>query len=122
MIYDPYSLENLRYESTTEPVKVVPVPVKRPSRTMPWSKAYYYAGLEIAKANRDRFLAVMTIVRQRNNWYRGEAFLFGNVTMSRLGFHHKDKIRALKKLETWGFVRVEWRPQKSPMVTVIRDL
>ena len=122
MIYDPYSLENLRYECTTEPVKVVPVPVKRPSRTMPWSKAYYYAGLEIAKAKRDPFLAVMTIVRQRNNWHRGEPFVFGNVTMSRLGFHHKDKIRALKKLETWGFVRVEWRPQKSPMVTVIRDL
>ena len=83
-----------------------------------WDKAYYGPSLEIASRARNALLAVVAIIRNRN---KGEPFVFGNVTMKKLGFRREDKIKALKQLEATGFVKVEWRDRKSPLVTVLKS-
>jgi hypothetical protein len=83
-----------------------------------WDKAYYGPSLEIASHAGNALLAVVAIIRNRN---KGEPFVFGNVTMKELGFRREDKINALKELEAKGFVRVEWRNRRSPLVTVLKD-
>ena len=83
-----------------------------------WDKAYYGPSLEIASHTRNALLAVMVIIRNRN---RGKPFALGNVTMGECGFRSRDKIRALKELEATGFVKVEWRKKKSPLVTVLKE-
>ena len=83
-----------------------------------WDKAYYGPSLEIASHAGNALLAVVAIIRHRN---KGEPFVFGNVTMKELGFGREDKINALKELEAKGFVRVEWRNRRSPLVTVLKD-
>jgi hypothetical protein len=83
-----------------------------------WDKAYYGPSLEIASHARNALLAVVAIIRSRN---KGEPFAFGNVTMKELGFRREEKIKALKQLEATGYVKVEWRNRRSPLVTVLRD-
>jgi hypothetical protein len=83
-----------------------------------WDKSYYGPSLEIASHARNALLAVVVIVRNRN---KGKPFTLGNVTMEECGFRSRDKIRALKELEATGFVKVEWRKKKSPLVTVLKE-
>jgi hypothetical protein len=83
-----------------------------------WDKSYYGPSLEIASHTRNALLAVVAIIRNLN---KGKPFPFGNVTMGECGFRSRDKIRALKELEATGFVKVEWRNKKSPLVTVLKD-
>jgi hypothetical protein len=99
------------------------VPVERGQRVRTskanwWDKAYYGPSLEIASHARNALLAVVAIIRSRN---KGEPFVFGNVTMKQLGFRREDKIKALKELEATGFVKVEWRNRRSPLVTVLKE-
>jgi hypothetical protein len=98
-------------------VPVEPGQRVRMSKANWWDKAYYGPSLEIASHARNALLAVVVIIRTRN---KGEPFVFGNVTMKELGFRREDKIKALKELEATGFVKVEWRNRKSPLVTVLK--
>jgi len=99
-------------------VPVEPGQRVRTSKANWWDKAYYGPSLEIASHARNALLAVIVIIRSRN---KGQPFVFGNVTMKQLGFRREDKIRALKELEATGYVKVEWRNRKSPLVTVLQD-
>jgi hypothetical protein len=90
----------------------------RTSKSNWWDKAYYGPSLEIASHARNALLAVIAIIRNRN---KGQPFVFGNVTMKELGFRREDKLQALKELEATGFVKVEWKNRKSPVVTVLKD-
>ena len=99
-------------------VDVSATPRTRSSKGNWWDKSYYGPSLEIASHTRNALLAVMAIIRNLN---KGKPFTFGNVTMGECGFRSRDKIRALKELEATGFVRVEWRKKKSPLVTVLKD-
>ena len=83
-----------------------------------WDKSYYGPSLEIASHTRNALLAVVAIIRNLN---KGKPFTLGNATMEEWGFRSRDKIRALKELEATGFVKVEWRKKKSPLVTVLKD-
>ena len=101
--------------------KFVPVEPTQRVRTFKanwWDKAYYGPSLEIASHARNALVAVMAIIRNLN---KGKPFTFGNVTIEECGFRSRDKIRALKELEATGFVKVEWRNKKSPLVTVLKD-
>lgn len=89
----------------------------------PWDKAKLKECLEIAQLARDPLLAVMTIIRNKHQHRKrpkGKPIKLGNDTMEELGFKPIAKIRALKKLEAWGFVKVEWRERKAPLITVLR--
>ena len=99
-------------------VPVEPAQRVRTSKANWWDKAYYGPSLEIASHTRNALVAVMAIIRNLN---KGKAFALGNATMEEWGFRSRDKIRALKELEATGFVKVEWRKKKSPLVTVLKD-
>jgi hypothetical protein len=99
-------------------VPVEPALRVRTSKDNWWDKSYYGPSLEIASHARNALLAVVAIIRSRN---KGEPFAFGNVTMKELGFRREEKIKALKQLEATGYVKVEWRNRRSPLVTVLRD-
>jgi hypothetical protein len=126
MIYDPFSLENLKYdwesergeERSGEPSERR-VELSR-SKAQWWDKAYYDACLEIAKLARSPILAVVTVIRNRWKRSKGQPFSFGNVTMSGMGFDDMAKARALKQLEVAGFIKVERRLKKSPLITVLK--
>jgi hypothetical protein len=99
-------------------VPVEPDQRVRTSKANWWDKAYYGPSLEIASHARNALLAVVAIIRNRN---KGKPFSLGNKTMEECGFRSRDKIRALKELEATGFVKIEWKKKKSPLVTVLKD-
>ena len=99
-------------------VEAAEIPRIKSSKVNWWDKSYYSPSLEIASHTRNALLAVMVIIRNRN---KGKPFALGNVTMRECGFRSRDKIRALKELEATGFVKVEWRTKKSPLVTVLKE-
>jgi hypothetical protein len=43
----------------------------------------------------------------------------GNVGLADKGVDRYTKRRVLRELETLGLIRVEWRPKKSPIVTIV---
>jgi hypothetical protein len=98
-------------------VPVEPAQRFRTSKANWWDKSYYGPSLEIPSHTRNALLAVIAIIRNLN---KGKPFALGNVTMGECGFRSRDKIRALKELEATGFVKVEWRKKKSPLVTVLK--
>jgi hypothetical protein len=112
-------VRKLRWDSeSADFVEADAIPRINSSKANWWDKAYYGFSLEIASHARNALLAVIPIIRNRN---KGKAFTLGNVTMEECGFRSRDKIRALKELEATGFVKVEWRKKKSPLVTVLKD-
>jgi hypothetical protein len=48
----------------------------------------------------------------------GQPIKLPNGMLSRSGVSRDAKIRALRKLEHLGLVSVEWRPSRSPIVTI----
>jgi hypothetical protein len=48
----------------------------------------------------------------------GQPIKVPNGMLGRLGVSPDAKVRALRKLERLGLVSVEWRPRKSPVVTI----
>jgi hypothetical protein len=44
----------------------------------------------------------------------------GNTFLQALGFHRSCKNLALKELEKAGWITVEWRTRKSPLITFVR--
>ena len=49
---------------------------------------------------------------------KGQPIKLPNGMLGRLGVSRDAKVRALRKLEQLGLVSVEWRPRKSPIVTI----
>ena len=49
----------------------------------------------------------------------GKPFVLSNITMSTGGVTRQSKWRSLRELEQLGLIRVEARPKKSPLVTVL---
>jgi hypothetical protein len=113
------AVRKLRWDSElADFVEAAEIPRIKSSKANWWDKSYYGPSLEIASHTRNALLAVVAIIRNLN---KGKPFALGNVTMGECGFRSRDKIRALKELEATGFVKVEWRKKKSPLVTVLRD-
>jgi hypothetical protein len=50
---------------------------------------------------------------------KGQPIKVPNGMLERFGVSRDAKIRALHKLEQLGLVSVEWRPRKSPIVTIL---
>jgi len=92
----------------------------RKGKTLWFDRAFYAPSLEIASHTGNALLAVVTILRNRNNANGSKPVVLGNLVMKELGFSRRDKIRALRRLESTGFVKVEWRNRQSPLVTVLK--
>jgi len=53
---------------------------------------------------------------------KSATFPLSNTIVARYGVSREIKRRMLKKLETAGLIKVEWRPSKSPIVTLMSEL
>ena len=87
-----------------------------------WIAFRYKDQLELARQTRNALLAVQAELFRLHfqNWNKGKSIEVGTSTLRELGFSHHDKIRALKALESAGWIAVEWRKRKSPLVILIK--
>lgn len=92
------------------------------SSSSDFAQFHYETLLALAAKTRDALLAVLTILhhRQFKNWNKAAPITLGNRRLRALGFHHTDKIRALKELSDAGWITVRWCDRKSPQVTFIK--
>ena len=82
----------------------------------------YKAQLELARSSRNALLAVQAELYHLHfkSWDKTASIELGNAVFRVLGFSHADKIRALKELEKAGWIAVQWRDRKSPLVTLLK--
>ena len=87
-----------------------------------WCKFDYEGQLELARKSRIAGYAVQAELYRLwfKNYDKTQPIALGNGVFKKLGFDRRRRIRALKDLENAGFVAVQWRKRKSPLVTVIR--
>lgn len=87
-----------------------------------WCPSYYRDQLAIAKSSRIAIIAVQAELNHLRfkSYDKGAPVELSNAVFKELGFSHSDKIRALKALEKAGWVKVQWRVRKSPLVVIIR--
>jgi hypothetical protein len=82
---------------------------------LPYAQTMSVAG----KVKTSAALAVMVeLAYQVFKTHKPEVVL-SNSILRTIGISRKAKLRALRQLETAGIVAVDWRGQKSPLVTVL---
>jgi hypothetical protein len=94
---------------------------KRKSRSdCQWVAFRYKHQIELAKQTRIPLLAVQAELFRLyfRAWDKTAPIEFCNSTLRGLGFRAHDKIRALKILESAGWIAIKWRKRKSPLVTI----
>jgi hypothetical protein len=123
---DSFNLESLRVspeqiaawkaEGTTK----VKTPSSKPLKRI-WCKFDYDQQLALAKKTRIAGYVVQAEIHRL--WFKSinktQPIALGNSVFEELGFNRHAKNRALRDLEAVGSITVEWRKQKSPLVTVI---
>ena len=123
--YDPLAIENLRMspEEMTELKAAATASRKEsPRQTKPlWCKFDYNRQIELARQSRNAIIAVQTeLYRLRFKAYdKAKPIPVGNQFLKSLGISHHAKIWALKKLEKVGIIEVDWRKNRTPLVTII---
>jgi hypothetical protein len=98
-------------------------PVKRRQRKTDegeWAAYRYSDQMNLAHVSRNALIAVQAELYHL--WFKAinktKPVAISNVTLKAFGFHHSDKVRALKALEKAGMITVQWRGNKSPLVTL----
>jgi hypothetical protein len=86
-----------------------------------WCKFDYEGQLELARKSRIAGYAVQAELYRLwfKSYNKSQPIALGNAVFGKLGFNRHRRIQALKDLENAGFVTVQWRKRKSPLVTVI---
>jgi hypothetical protein len=88
-----------------------------------WIQFRYEEQMELARSSRNALLAVQAELYRLHfrSWEKNKPIVLGNLAFRKLGFHHTDKTRALKDLKTAGWIEVEWRTGRAPLVTILRS-
>jgi len=85
-----------------------------------YGKRYYRETMERAKATGCALLAVEADILWRW-WDAGEqSFSYPNVELNKYGFTSQQKNTVLRKFEEAGWISVQWRGKKSPIVTLLK--
>jgi hypothetical protein len=82
----------------------------------------YEKELTLAKVTRNCLIAVQAELYHLHwkNWDKSKPIALGNsVIIQSLGFSNKQKRIALEDLENAGWIQVEWREKRSPLVTFV---
>ena len=114
----PEQVASLLAKQSDKPVR----PVKRPKKTDEgeWAAYRYSDQMNLAHVSRNALIAVQAELYHL--WFKAinktKPVAISNVTLKAFGFHHSDKVRALKALEKAGMITVQWRGNKSPLVTL----
>jgi len=76
----------------------------------------------MAKASGLPGAMVMILLFYLSWQYQGAPFPFQNTLLARYGVNREAKRRVLKVLEKAGLIRVEWRCNQAPIVTLVWDI
>jgi hypothetical protein len=76
--------------------------------------------MALAKQTRNCLIAVQAELHRLyfQKWDKTEAIELGNCVLRSLGFDNKQKKRALEALETAKHIKVQWRGNQSPLITL----
>jgi hypothetical protein len=115
---DPVTREQIEI---TEEEEKIPKPL-RADRKCKWVQYSYVDQMRLARQSRNALLAVQAELFRLHflAWNKKEPIEFNNSMIRSLGFSHHDKHDALRALETAGWITVQWRSRKSPLVTILR--
>jgi len=88
-----------------------------------WCAFKYQQQLKLAQETRCAVIAVQAELYRL--WFKAyerrvAPIPLGNQIFASLGFDRHAKIHALKILETIGSIKVQWRGQQTPLVTILR--
>jgi hypothetical protein len=85
-----------------------------------WVAFRYKHQIKLAEQTRIPLLAVQAELFRLyfRAWDKTAPIEFNNSVLREIGFRPYDKIRALKILESAGWIAVQWRKRKSPLVTI----
>ena len=116
---DPFEGLALTDEQVKERLAVVPRKIQKRRKhfiLVPWTWAE-----RLAEANYiGTYRTALHLLYQ--HWKkRGEPFTLANGMLAKDGVSRWQKWRALKELERLGLIRVERRPRKSPLITVVQE-
>jgi hypothetical protein len=93
---------------------------KRRKRTEPFLQIPHKAPVAGGKAGAGgRQLLVWLYIHHRVWADKRSTVTVGNQTLSTWGVSRKVKYTALRKLEDAGLIRVEWRENRNPLVTLV---
>ena len=98
------------------------VPSRSPKIQDEWHRFSYLDLLTLAKASRNVLIAVLAELHHLHyqSFDKSKPVVLGNTFLQALGFHRSSKNLALKELEKAGWITVEWRTRKSPLITFVR--
>ena len=116
---DPFDLDALRVDPTDgELIKLAKVPAKVEKRRrgfimLPW---HWFEKLVDETGQTYRVALYLLYVGWKND---GEPIKLTNVALKDVGVSRQSKWRALARLEALGLIRVECRPDRSPIVHLL---
>jgi hypothetical protein len=87
-----------------------------------WHRFYYLDLLNLAKASRNVLIAVLAELHHLHykSFDKSKPVALGNTFLDALGFHRSCKNPALKQLEKAGWITVQWRARKPPLISFVR--
>lgn len=116
---DPFDLDNLRLppEPVSERRAVVPKKIQKQLQHFVKVPGVWVERLKEAR-NIATYRIALHVLYQ--NWKgNGAPFTLSNAAALSAGVSRWCKYKALQELERLGLIVVEWRPRRSPQVTVI---
>jgi hypothetical protein len=80
----------------------------------------YDSQLKLAKHARNCLIAVQAELYRLyfQNWDKTQPIELGNAVFRSLGFDNKQKKKALEALEAAKHVKIQWRGNQSPLITL----
>jgi hypothetical protein len=118
MTDDPFDLEKLRLTPREAGEKWVKVPLKFQKRRQHFVKVPWTWIQNLVKARCIATYRVALHVLYQHWRGEGEPFILANGSLRMEGVSRRQKWPALRELEQFGLITVEWRQRKSPRITV----
>jgi hypothetical protein len=93
----------------------------RKANEPPFVQFFYAKQLELANRTRNCLMAVQAEIFHLyfKQWKKTEPIELGNKVLQSLGFDNKQKKKALEDLESAGWIEIEWRKNRSPLITLL---
>jgi hypothetical protein len=120
--YDPSVLENLRLSPDEVPkIQNNGAPRKTRTRQRLFCQFDYERQLGLAKTSRAPLFALQAELYRL--WFQAydktQPIELPNAIAKKLGFSRVSKNYALRRLEKTGWIKVEWRKGKAPLIRII---
>jgi hypothetical protein len=93
-------------------------PVRRRRKEDNFARVPLWTAALAAESTRSPALLVWVYILYRAWKEKGHSFTLANGWLERRGVSRQSKYRILRRFEAYGLISVEWRPRRSPLITV----